>query len=535
MTLLPFLFHKRSWAIGVVALLAGAATGLFAAVLIALLNRALNRPDSWGTSLAWGFAGLVAARVISGAATQILVNQFSSRVLADLCQDLSRRLLAIPLARLETIGLPRLLITLTEDIAVIVLAVQSLQGLAISVAILGGCAVYLAWLSWPIFLGVSSFVVAGTIVFQLLLQPARRHWRQMWQYREQLVRHLRAVIDGMKELKLHGLRREAFLSESIGGALEGIRQESLRGAVRQSVASAWSQTLFFLLVGILVFGMPSLRGGRSEALTGYVLVVIYMMSPLWSVIDTWPTIARGSLAVERVREVTSWLDSRPIPASELGTGGRWERLELKGVVFAYPAEDGARPFRLGPLDFTLQPGEIVFVAGGNGSGKSTFAKVLTGLYAPDEGEIRLDGHLVTDETRADYHERFSAIFSDYHLFDRLLGLTGPGLDARARAHLARLELEDKVRVEDGVFSSTALSSGQRKRLALLTALLEDRAIYVLDEWAADQDPHYREIFYAGLLPELRRMGKAVVVISHDDRYYHLGDRTVRLAYGQVAP
>jgi putative ATP-binding cassette transporter len=204
-------------------------------------------------------------------------------------------------------------------------------------------------------------------------------------------------------------------------------------------------------------------------------------------------------------------------------------------VFAYPAEDGARPFRLGPLDFTLQPGEIVFVAGGNGSGKSTFAKVLTGLYAPDEGEIRLDGHLVTDETRADYHERFSAIFSDYHLFDRLLGLTGPGLDARARAHLARLELEDKVRVEDGVFSSTALSSGQRKRLALLTALLEDRAIYVLDEWAADQDPHYREIFYAGLLPELRRRGKAVVVISHDDRYYHLGDRTVRLAYGQVAP
>ena len=150
------------------------------------------------------------------------------------------------------------------------------------------------------------------------------------------------------------------------------------------------------------------------------------------------------------------------------------------------------------------------------------------------GEIRLDGDLITDESREDYHKHFSAIFSDFYLFDRLLGLSGPDLDARAHVHLARLELEGKVQVENGVFSSTALSSGQRKRLALLTALLEDRPIYVLDEWAADQDPHYREIFYTSLLPELRRRGKAVVVISHDDRYYGLGDRTVGLAYGQVA-
>jgi putative ATP-binding cassette transporter len=537
---LLLVFFRRSWAIGTAALTAGTASGLCAAALIALINRALNRPDSLRTALAGGFAALVAARVISGAITQILVNRFSHRVLADLSEDLSRRLLAMPLSRLEAIGMPRLLITLTEDIAVITSAVQSLPGLAISLAILGGCAVYLAWLSWPIFLGFFSFAVVGTTMFVMLLRPARRYWRQTWQHREQLVRHLRGVIDGMKELKLNGPRRAAFLSDSIGGALEAIRQASLRGATRQAVASGWSQTLFFLLLGTLVFGAPSLRGGRSEALTGYLLVVVFMMGPLWSVIDTWPAIDRGSLAIERVKEVTSWLDSKAIAASVLEAGGAldasggWKRLELKGVVFAYPAEDGARPFQLGPLDFSLQPGEIVFVAGGNGSGKSTFAKVLTGLYQPDAGEIRLDGHLVTDETREDYYKYFSAIFSDFHLFDGLLGFSGPDLDARARAHLARLELEGKVHVENGVFSSTALSSGQRKRLALLTALLEDRPIYVLDEWAADQDPHYREIFYTGLLPELRQRGKAVVVISHDDRYYGLGDRTVGLAYGQVA-
>ena len=533
MTLLRFL-GRRSWTLGMGALAAGVASGLCAAALIALINRAL-RPDSLATTLVWGFAGLVAVRVISGGAAQILASHFSQRVLADLYRDLSRRLLAVPLPRLEAIGMPRMLVTLTDDVAVIAWAIQSLPGLAINLAILGGCAGYLGWLSWPIFLGMSGFIAVGTSTFLLLLRPVRRQWRQVWRHREQLVGHLRALIEGMKELKLHALRREAFLSGSLGSTLEELQRASLRVAIRQAGASAWSQALFFLLVGILLFCMPSLREGRSEALTGYLLVAIYMIGPLWGVIDTWPNISRGSLAVERVTELTSRLDpGLPTGLAPQASVG-WERLELKGVVFAYPPEDGTRPFQLGPLDFTLQPGEIVFVAGGNGSGKSTFAKVLTGLYPLEAGEIRLDGRLVSEPTREWYCGHFSAIFSDFHLFDRLLGLTGPDLDARARAHLARLELDGKVRVEDGVFSTTALSSGQRKRLALLVALIEDRPIYVLDEWAADQDPHYRDIFYTALLPELRRRGKAVVVMSHDDRYYGLGDRRVRLADGQVAP
>jgi putative ATP-binding cassette transporter len=520
--------------LGIGTLATGMASGLCAAALIVLINRAL-RSDSSVTALVWGFAGLAAARVISGAAAQILTNHFSQRVLADLCRELSRRLLAVPLPRLEVIGMPRALVTLTDDVAVIAWAIQSLPGLATNLAILAGFAAYLGWLSGPIFLGVSGFVAAGTGIFLLMLRPARRQWSQLWWHRERLVGHLRALIDGVKELKLHAPRREAFVSGSIGSALEAIQRASLRGAIYQALASGWSHAVFLLLIGILVFGMPSLREGPSEALTGYLLVAIYMIGPLWSVIDTWPNISRGSVAVERVTELTSSLHPGLSTERAAQAPVGWERLELKGLVFAYPAEDGPRRFQLGPFDFTLQPGEIVFVAGGNGSGKSTFAKVLTGLYPLEAGEVRLDGRLVTEPERERYCERFSAIFSDFHVFDRLLGFAGPDVDARARAHLARLELDGRVRVEDGVFSTTALSSGQRKRLALLVALIEDRPIYVFDEWAADQDPHYREIFYGEVLPDLRRRGKAVVVISHDDRYYGLGDRTVRLAYGQMVP
>lgn len=549
----------RSWTLGLGALIAGTAGGLCAAALIALINTALNRPEAWGTLLIWAFGGLVLLRVGAGAAAQILGNHFAQRLHADLCQDLGRRLLAVPLPRLEAIGMPRLLVTLTEDVAVIAWAIQCWPSLAINLAILMGCAAYLAWLSWPILVGVSIFAVVGIGGFVLLLEPARRQWREVWRHRERLVGHLRALTDGTKELKLHAARREAFLSGALAEVLRALRRAMLQGAIRQAIASGFGQTLFFVLVGILLFGMPGLREGGNEALTGYLLVAVYMMNPLWSAIETWPAIARGRLAVERVRELTTSLGEEPVeqPGNTGARDGRadpavspvpperwrqlggsdasWERLELKGVTFTYPADDGARPFRLGPLDFTLQPGEIVFLAGGNGSGKSIFAKVLTGLYPVEAGEIRLDGEVVTEARRDWYHGHFSAVFSDFYLFDRLLGLGGPDLDARAREELVRLELDGKVEVENGVFSSIALSSGQRKRLALLTTLLEDRPIYVLDEWAADQDPHYRDIFYMGLLPELRRRGKAIVVISHDDRYYTLGDRTVRLAYGQVAP
>jgi putative ATP-binding cassette transporter len=162
-------------------------------------------------------------------------------------------------------------------------------------------------------------------------------------------------------------------------------------------------------------------------------------------------------------------------------------------------------------------------------------KVLTGLYGQEQGTIRLDGVAVTERNREWYRRHFSAVFTDFYLFDSLLGMDESDLDKRATRGLEELELDDKVQVSDGVFSTTALSQGQRKRLALLTAFLEDRPIYVLDEWAADQDPHYREIFYRHLLPDLKARGKAIVVISHDDRYYHLGDRIVKLEDGKLVP
>jgi putative ATP-binding cassette transporter len=211
----------------------------------------------------------------------------------------------------------------------------------------------------------------------------------------------------------------------------------------------------------------------------------------------------------------------------------WRELRFASVLHAYRREGEPMDFVLGPLTLTFAPGEIVFIIGGNGSGKTTFIKLLTGLYAPEAGTILLDGRAVTLDTSDAYRQHFSVVFADFFLFDELLGLTTPTIDDQARRYLDRLKLADKVRIENGRLSTIELSQGQRKRLALLTAYLEDRPVYVFDEWAADQDPYFKNIFYLQLLPELKAQGKTIFVISHDERYYHLADRTIKLEDGQV--
>ncbi|HJX29105.1 MAG TPA: cyclic peptide export ABC transporter, partial [Thermoanaerobaculia bacterium] len=211
----------------------------------------------------------------------------------------------------------------------------------------------------------------------------------------------------------------------------------------------------------------------------------------------------------------------------------WRRLDLCGVIYGYHRNVEEEGFAVGPVDLSFHPGEIVFLVGGNGSGKTTLAKIISGLYMPESGEIRLDGKPVTEETIDGYRQLFSTVYSDFCLFESLLGLERPDLDQQAHRYLTKLHLDRKVTVKDGELSTVALSQGQRKRLALLTAYLEDRPIYLFDEWAADQDPTFKEIFYHQFLPELRSRGKLVLVISHDDRYFDVGDRLIRMEEGRL--
>lgn len=529
----------RSWLAGAVAIGAGLAGGACSAALIAVINAALHNTASSMHVLAAAFFGLLVGRAVANAAARLLLNHFTQQTLADLNRDLCRRVLATPLWHLERVGIPRILAALTHDVPVLGWAAQNVPSLAINLAVIAGCAIYLGWLSWRTFILLTFAMLLGAGVYRVLIGRAYQYLQRARDTRDVLFQHFRGLTEGTKELKLHAARREAFFSERISTATDALRRDAITGVRHHVVADAWNQLVFYGLIGGMLFAVPALQRIGSKELTGYVVGMLYIMSPVWSVMESWSVFAQARISLKKVHDLGLSLSEADAARGRAETlapeEGLWEQIEFDGVTFAYPADSEGRAFVLGPLNFTLKKGELVFLTGGNGSGKSTFMKVLTGLYGSQAGAVRLDGQPITDQNRGWYCSHFSAVFTDFYLFDSLLGLGAADLDERAARYLATLELDAKVKISRGALSTTALSQGQRKRLALLAAFLEDRSIYVFDEWAADQDPHYRQIFYERLLPELKGRGKTVVVISHDDRYYHLGDRVLKLEDGALSP
>lgn len=535
MKLVAFLLRSSLGTVSL-AVLAGIVAGASNTGLLIVINSALSKSDVPQNTLVWSFALLCLAMLVSRTASWIFLVQLAHRVTFKLRLELSARILAAPLQHLEKLGAPRLLATLTDDVSVIASALIATPMLAVHIVVVITCLAYLGWLSLPALLGVFGFLIFGVLCYQIPLRRALRYLGAGREELDALLKHFRALIDGGKELKLHRARREAFFHEHLEHTARSFRSKATTGDAIYALTASFGHLLIFILVGLLIFALPVWQPTASVTTIGYTLVILYLMPPLEVIMNALPTLGRANIALQKIQAMGLSLEAEA-ESVERSTATReqpsgFQSLQLEAIAHSYHSEDGDG-FKVGPMDLHFRPAELVFLVGGNGSGKTTLAKLLTGLYAPDEGDIYLNGEKITDETRDQYRQLFATVFSDFYLFESLLGLNAGALDEQALQYLRRLQLDRKVQVIDGVLSTTDLSHGQRKRLALLTAYLEDRPFYVFDEWAADQDPLFKEIFYLRLLPELKARGKTVVVISHDDRYFHVADRILKLNYGKL--
>ncbi|HXN48084.1 MAG TPA: cyclic peptide export ABC transporter [Bryobacteraceae bacterium] len=536
MALLRFLF-RYSPATVIWTSVAAFFSGACSAGLIALINMALNRHGSPGATLVAAFCALGLGRIVTNAIAQGTLAHFSQETTARLRLDLVGKILSVPLRQIEELGAPKLMVALTEDILEITQATLSIPIFAVNFAVLLGGAVYLAWLSFPVFLAMLAFGIVGAVTYRLLIRSGFGHLSAARDGQDRLFQHFRSLTEGIKELKLHRARRESYLRDDVAKAAAVCQRHNVAAEWRFIVAQNWNQLLFLALIGLILFLLPHMETVSPQAMTGYIIATLYLMGPLAGLLGSLSVFSRANVSLRKIDQLGLALSAQP---AEYGAVARrpfasepFESLELIQVKHHYHREREDDNFMLGPIDLTLTPGELVFLAGGNGSGKSTLAKVITGLYPPAEGEIRLNGRVIDDQNRDDYRQCFSTVFSDYFLFERIVGVGGADADRRARGYLERLHLDHKVSITDGVFSTTQLSQGQRKRLALLCAYIEDRPFYLFDEWASDQDPVFKEVFYTRLLPELRSFNKAVLVITHDDRYFGCADRLIKLDYGRI--
>lgn len=394
---------------------------------------------------------------------------------------------------------------------------------------LAGFGLYLTMLS-----GVAGFVWLSTVGWLATLLYRERdaialasaRLDRAWNRRQALLAQL---TDGFAQLKMDPLAAAALSkdAQSADREFEHAQQSRFTFVYKSSILAS---TIFHVGLGVVLFQSDVARSIDSKVRFEIVTVLFFSITAITYVVRELHAFVTAEQALTRLDAFESSLGADcELTVREPAPLEQFECIELQGVSFSY-LDDQRVTFTVGPIDLTLRRGEVVFITGSNGSGKTTLMKLLTGLYEPKQGSIRLDGKRLTDLDR--YRSLFTSVFMDHHLFG-----PGYGIDTsdseRVAALLRRFNLDGIVRFEKGRFSPLQLSTGQRKRLAMVVALLEDRPLYVLDEWAAHQDPYLRRYFYETLVPELRMRGKTVIAISHDARFFHLADRRLHLASGQL--
>lgn len=519
----------------VASIIAGFVSGAASAYLLTLVTSAIEDKQRGGAA-ALAFFLLCVLSLGSSVISLVLLSRIAQDNLFSMRLWLSRRILGAPLERVRSLGIHRLMAALTSDVESIVVAQETLPSLLIEAAKVLAVFVYLYTLSPPLFAFVTLYIAVCIVTVQPPLNWASSWLEQARQTENALFSHFRAATEGGKELKMDARRRRAFLDDEMTGSAALLKMQRMKALVVFVLIDRWGETLFYVLLGLVIFVAPRFLSLDAATLTGFALAVLFLGGPL-TLLGGWlPAISKGIVALRNIESMGLSLAEGVEQSGDAPmafTNPTAAPLELIEVMHHYPGDGGDTGYTIGPLSLRIEPGELVFLTGGNGSGKTTLALLLLGLFPPDRGEIRLGGERVTDANREAYRQNFSAVFADAYVFDSLLGYASKEAQARAQEMLALLRLDHKLTVDEGRFSTTELSRGQRKRLALLTAYVEDRPFYLFDEWAAEQDPQFREIFYRRLLPDLKARGKSVVVITHDDRYFDQADRLFRMNVGRL--
>lgn len=530
-----FALLKPFWPIVALSIALGMVGGLSVTALLATINTGLHTEGGLSQNVVLAFAGLCALALLCTICSDIGTNHVGQHIIAKLRKELGEKVLAAPIDQIERFRSHRLIPVLTHDVDTISDFAFAFAPLAISLTVTLGCLGYLAMLSWPMFLMMLVAIVIGSLVQFYAQSLGLRGFEAARDAEDELQKNYNAIAEGAKELRIHRPRRNRMFNRGIVQTADFICATQVKAINTFVIAKTFGSMLFFVVIGLALALQAFWPSNDKAVMSGFVLVLLYMKGPLEHLIGTLPIVSKARIAFARIAELSRQFSS-PEPHLLLTAAPPQQRdiqtLELVDVAYTFPPVGDQPPFRLGPVNLSIEQGEIIFIVGENGCGKTTLIKLLLGLYAPQQGRIELDGQAISHVSRDDYRQLFTTIFADYYLFEDVIQ-ADQELPAQADKYLRRLEIAHKVSVQDGRFTTTDLSTGQRKRLALINAWVEGRPVLVFDEWAADQDPTFRRIFYTELLPDLKQLGKTIIVISHDDRYFDSADQLVRMEAGKV--
>jgi cyclic peptide transporter len=395
------------------------------------------------------------------------------------------------------------------------------------------CLSYLASISGILFFITLGTALAGVSIYVLSSKRNLKGFGTARTLENKFQENFNAILNGFKEIFMEPRKGKHINEKNIDViATESFRNNvsALTGFINSAITG---QIFFYILISSVLLYFGTILNIGAANTVAFVFTLLYLLGSIETVMNLFPTLMRAKIASDHLIDLKTELEEanfkNPIPEKHV-LKHIFERITVSDLEFYYGNEESS--FGVGPIDFEVQQGQLIFIYGGNGSGKTTFVHSVIGLSIATSGQIRVNDILINDENYPDYRSLFAVVFSDFYLFNEIIGVES--FDAeKLKFYLKLFEIDGKVTVEGRRFSTTDLSTGQRKRLALVAALLEDKPILVLDEWAADQDPYFRKKFYIEILPLLKKRGITVIAITHDDKYYHCADRLYKMDEGRI--
>ncbi|TMN41445.1 cyclic peptide export ABC transporter [Pseudoalteromonas sp. S2755] len=519
----------------------GCISGLANALVLALINNvAANISDiNKENHILYYLVLFTLTIAIYGFTQQRLMTkaaQMVERAIDKLRVDLFESIRHTELSTLEKIGKERIFNTISKELQTISQSAQLFVIIGQSISLVFFTSLYIAWHSFVAFMVISTLILVGASIHRLRANEIQRNMRISFESENQLIQRLSDLLDGFKEVKLSEPRAEDLEHEYRRDSNRA-RRAKTKTQTLFATDFILSQITFFAATGAMVFIVPMLSDVYTDVVIKVTTASLFLIGPITSIVGGIPVFTTATEAAQNVlaleRDLKNIQDEQEVkrhePAESLTS---FNAITLAGAFYQHQKKSSDRPFAVGPVDITFEQGKTTFITGGNGSGKTTFIRMLTGLYELQSGQILLNGKAVTEDNRLAYRSLFTAVFADFHLFQQLYGIRDLSTE-EIDEWLDFLEMRAKVAIQNGAFSTIDLSSGQRKRLALLSTILENRPIYIFDEWAADQDPIFRRKFYEQVLPRLKARGNTIIAITHDDAYFHLADVHLKMEEGQL--
>ena len=524
--MLANLIKKNIYQISKIVLLTLVFSGLGVWTL-SFINNELVSLKEFDPILAIKFIAVLLLFFISAIAANISLTNFGHKFIYELRYQSVKQILDTPNSVINEIGKAKIIASLNNDIKTITFAFMSATGFIQSLVFIVCASIYLCVIAPKIFIFLSVWIGATLFINTLFMKKIHLYFKYSRVQDDALQKHYDDIVEGHRELSLNRVRASVCFDE-LNFTGDKKRQNMVKAYIYHALSDNFTNIMLLGSVGLCVFLCVAFDWASLQTALSISLTILFLRGSFMSMVGSIPAALSAKVSLEKIMSLNLNKFKEGFKFDD-SLSDNWQNIKLKDINFNYTHGK----FSLKDVNLEIKRGEITFIIGKNGSGKSTLINLLCGLIRPSSGEIYLDSTKIDERNLQSYQAKISAIFADFYLFSQTLSHNGFASQSEIDELLALLEIDKKVSVIDNKLSTTQLSTGQRKRLSLLIAILEHRSILILDEWAADQDPLFKRKFYKEILPFLQNKGISIIAVSHDDSYFDVATRIILVKDGFV--